>query len=127
MKKSVIILCVLCAFLGNLFAQPNANALKYGGWVFLNGKEVYDHFKGGDKFPPSTLANTALTSGYAITPKMQNKVTQLIQAFKDAYPKPYLESMMFDLRAIKKATNNNATRFSMNIGDYPFFIPPKAT
>jgi hypothetical protein len=122
MKKSVITLCALCVFVGNLIAQtPNANAPKYGGWVFLNGKEVYDHFKGGDKFPPASLKSTALASSYAITPKMQNKVTQLIQAFKDAYPKPYLESMMFDLRAIKKATNNNATRFSMNVGDYPFF------
>jgi hypothetical protein len=122
MKKITIILSVLFVFVGNLSAQtPNANAPKYGGWVFRNSAMGrIDHFKGGVKFPPTTITNPDGLK-YTFSPILQTKLATMLAIFKEVCPKPFLHSITYNISPLKKINNAGTIPFQFNIGDYPFF------
>ena len=105
--KKLIILSVLCFFIKNAFAQaPKGTAAldKTGGWIFYDwsnsNKIMYNPLGSDDGFPK--IVYFASSTPYSITPTLKEKLIQLKDIVKTAYPKPQGFSFLYKIDAIAK-------------------------
>jgi hypothetical protein len=117
--KKLILLFVVCMFAGNVFAQPAKGmpALdKTGGWVFNDwgnsNNIIYNPLGPGDKnFPKITFFGA--TGSLVPDAALKEKLTQLRDIFKEAYPNPQGHSILYQLSAAKEKLPGNPRFISM--------------
>ncbi len=124
--KKIIILCVICAFLEKSFAQTITDTRTIGSWLYTDGSMgKFDHFKPNLKFPPATIKGP-VKIGYGadktvkLSPAVQNKMQAILQVFKDAYPKPFKESVCFGVNYSPANVGDKPLAYNIHIGDYGF-------
>jgi sulfur relay (sulfurtransferase) DsrC/TusE family protein len=116
MKKIFFLLCVLCGFVVNSNAQTITDTREYGSWIFsLKNDNSDNHFQPKNKFPPAFW----ITS-FKISPAIIKKREALVNVFKETYPKPYKESVIFGFESLTKLLSNQVYGYNLHIGDYGF-------
>ncbi len=110
-----ILLCLLCAFVGNVFAQTkdSPNYDKTGGWIHYAPKDSYLHLHNplgpGDAGYPSI--EFSVGSKYTINKALSDKLIILRNVFKDAYPNPQGACITYSLNTIGKEKPADIPRF----------------
>ncbi len=125
--KTLILLLLILFISTVIFAQTVTDTREYGSWVFgiSKGKGNDDHFKPVNKFPPATITGP-VKIGYGaektvkLPPAVQNKMQAILQLFKDAYPKPYKESVCYGVNYTPVNDGDKPFGYGIHIGDYGF-------
>jgi hypothetical protein len=123
--KKIIPLFILCAFVSQTNAQTITDTRIIGSWIHSVGKGNLDHFKPGAKFPPATITGPVKV-GYGtdktvtLSPAVQNKMQAILQVFKEAYPKPYKESVCYGVNYIPANVGDKPLAYNIHIGEYGF-------
>jgi hypothetical protein len=119
MKKNIFLLCAslcLTAFVVKTNAQTITNTREYGSWLYGDGKNFTDnHFAPMIKFPPATYTNI-----YKIAPDVPKKMMEIVQVFKDVFPKPYKESITYGFQGMLKLKADEVYAYYLHIGEYGF-------
>jgi hypothetical protein len=119
MKKQslfFVLLCTLCVFVIKTNAQTITDTREYGSWVFSFKNDNSDnHFTPKNKFPSPLLATS-----FKIAPGVLKKRERLVNVFKEVYPKPYRESVIFGFESLTKLLPNQVYGYNFHIGDYEF-------
>ncbi len=123
MKSTIFFLLValwLSVFVVN--AQTITDTRTIGSWVHITGsKGLLDHFKPGTTFPPATLnATNGPVKTVKLSPVVQKKMQAIVQIFKDAYPKPYKESVCYGENYAAAFANDKPLAYYLELGDYRF-------
>ncbi len=107
-------------------AQTITDTRTIGSWLYTEGTMgKFDHFKPNLKFPPATIKGKISKDNWGdkkvkISPSIQNKMQAILQVFKDAYPKPYKESVCYGVNYVPANATNIPLTYNLHIGDYGF-------
>ncbi len=128
--KKIIILLILTAFIAITNAQTITDTREIGSWVFDNSKgrlEQYDHFalKEKYKFPPATINGwTSMTVSAKKTikrsPAVQSSMQAIMQLLKTAYPKPYKESITYEVDNIPAHNGGKPLAYKITLHEEQF-------
>ena len=126
MKKIILIICSISVFVANTNAQTITDTRTIGSWLYTDGSMgKFDHFKPYLKFPPVTIKGKISKTNWGdktvkLSPAIQNKMQSILQVFKDAYPKPYKESVCYGVRYTPALAGDKPLAYNIHIGDYGF-------
>jgi hypothetical protein len=99
--KFIACICLITAITTKCLSQtkPNDPRGEYGSWILtLYSDRIDDHFAPKNKFPPTALS-AGNSAKMALNAARQKALVDLMNVFKELYPKPHLESMLFRLDA----------------------------
>jgi hypothetical protein len=114
--KKIITILFFCFSAANLFAQTITDTREYGSWIFSFKNDNYDnHFQPKTKFPP-----VFWTTSFKIAPAIIKKREVLVNIFKEVYPKPFKESVIFGFESLTKLLPGQVYGYNFHIGDYGF-------
>ncbi len=115
--RSTCLLCISLCLSGFVAkAQTITDTREYGSWVFsYKNDNSDDHFNPKNKFPSPLLA-----ANFKIAPGVLKKREALVNIFKEVYPKPFKESVIFGFESLTKLATNQVYGYNFHIGDYGF-------
>ncbi len=116
MNKKIVLILFFCVSAASVFAQTVTDKREYGSWIFSFKNENADnHFNPKNKFP-----SPAWVSSFKVSPGVIKKREQLVNIFKEVYPKPFKESVIFGFESLTKLEANQIYGYNFHIGDYGF-------
>jgi hypothetical protein len=125
MKRLTIILLLSLSQSSNLSAQ---SANHYGGWFFkqIDNRDILPktHQSQSAVFPPTYIGSLDNGVKVNLSPKEKTKLTKIVDALKEVYPKPYLHSYLYWVqpKGSNKLTQNDIDKrayrfgYALNVG-----------
>ena len=104
MKKIILLFTLICTVLTGFAQAPKGTAAldKTGGWIFYDwrnsNKILYNPLGTDENFP--NIVYKGILTPYTVSPTLKEKLTQLRDIVKTAYPKPQGFSFLYSFEAI---------------------------